>query len=37
VDSYRKGILANLTAPINYCWAFCKQMLLIGSVAALAG
>jgi hypothetical protein len=35
-ESYRKGILANLTAPINYRWAFCEQMLLIGFVAALA-
>jgi len=35
-ESFAKGILANVTAPINYRWAFCEQMLLIGFVAALA-
>jgi len=36
VESYRKGILANVTAPINYRWAFCEHMLLIAFVATLA-
>jgi fatty acid desaturase len=32
-ESFRKGILNNVTAPINYRWAFCEQMLLLLFVA----
>lgn len=35
-ESFRKGIRANVTAPINYRWAFCEQVLLIAFVGALA-
>lgn len=35
VESFRKGVLANVTSPISYRWAFCEQMLLIAFVIAL--
>jgi len=34
-ESLRKGILANVTTPISYRWAFCEQMLLLVFVAVL--
>ena len=34
-ESFRKGVLANITSPISYRWAFCEQMLQIAFVAAL--
>jgi fatty acid desaturase len=34
-ESFRKGILANETTPINYRWAFYEQMLFLVFVTAL--
>jgi fatty acid desaturase len=34
-ESFRKGIFANVTMPINYRWAFFEHSLLFVSVAAL--
>jgi fatty acid desaturase len=36
VESFRKGVLANVKRPINYRWAFIEQMLLIGFLIAVA-
>lgn len=36
VESFRKGILADVKFPISYRWAFCEQVLLLVLVAALA-
>jgi fatty acid desaturase len=35
-ESFRKGVLSDVTMPISYRWAFCEQMLLILLVAMLA-
>jgi fatty acid desaturase len=35
VEAYRKGILNNITSPINYRWAFCEQILLVVFVFVL--
>jgi fatty acid desaturase len=35
VESFRKGVLDNVTVPISYRWAFIEQSLLIGVVLAL--
>lgn len=35
-ESFRKGILANIKAPISYRWAFFEQFLLIVFVGGLA-
>jgi fatty acid desaturase len=35
VESFHKGILANLKLPTNYRWAFCEQVLLLMFVAGL--
>jgi fatty acid desaturase len=35
VEAYRKGMIGNVTHPINYRWAFFEQMLLILFVTAL--
>lgn len=35
VESFRKGVLDNVTTPINYRWAFAEQSLLIAAVFAL--
>jgi len=34
-ESFRKGVLRNVTRPINYRWAFAEQVLLILFVLAL--
>jgi fatty acid desaturase len=34
-ESFRKGVLDNVTAPISYRWAFCEQTLLLLFVGAL--
>jgi len=36
VESFRKGVLADVKSPINYRWAFVEQCLLILLVLALA-
>ena len=35
-ESFHRGVLANVTAPINYRWAFCEHCLLIAFVGGLA-
>jgi len=35
-ESFYKGILTNVTSPVNYRWAFCEQCLLIVFVSGLA-
>jgi fatty acid desaturase len=35
VESYEKGVLANVTTPINYRWAFVEQGAFIAFVLAL--
>jgi fatty acid desaturase len=34
-ESFRKGVLDDVRAPISYRWAFCEQMLLVLLLAAL--
>lgn len=34
-EAYRKGVLRNVTQPLNYRWAFAEQLLLILLVLAL--
>ena len=37
IESFRKGILNDVTTPIRYRWAFCEQVLLLLLVAVLMG